>query len=552
MENLKALFGRIICFSNRIYAFEELADAGPFRRVLEEFHFCEIKEFGKRLTGKLIEKWHALGREYSVDRSEFNRAVASSEQKIGALIGKGVLPTYPIFLIGLLQADSSPAPSSQSAGSYGHIIEALITARLAEVTTRNIDIGLLYTYASRLAYSIFKKDRHFLSSKEINDIHDEYCRAYKLAKPVTRIISDLIKARILCTEADRYQFTYPGCYCYFVARYFAENINPEGLALRRELDEITDRLACEDFTNIVMFFLYLTRDAKTIDRLLANAKTIYEEWDPADLESDVQFVNKLLKEKPKKLLLLSPDIEANRDQFRGQQDAVESQSANEQVPDLRSPYNPALSELTKLAMALQTIRVMGQVLRNFPGVLTAEPKYRLAEATYLLGLRTLRRLLGLAEQNLEELRSLFAQIFKEKHPLATTEEVEKSADQKLIWLTGAACYGMIKKVSSAVGLEDLELTFEEVKKNLGDTASVRLIDLAIQLEYFRQPPEADIYDLEKQIRKNLFAYKILRDLVTEFLYLYNTDTKVFQRLGEQFQIGAKRPQFMLNKAVGVS
>lgn len=109
---------------------------------------------------------------------------------------------------------------------------------------------------------------------------------------------------------------------------------------------------------------------------------------------------------------------------------------------------------------------------------------------------------------------------------------------------------MIKKVCSSIGLQDLELTFEQVRRNLGDKTSVRLIDLAIQLEYFREAPEAEIYDMEKEVGKNLFAYKILRDLVSEFLYLHNTDTQVFQRLGSLFEIETKNPQFLINKAVG--
>lgn len=552
MEQLKVFSGKILLFSNRLYAFDELAETGLVRKVFADFEFCDIKEFGKRLTGKLIEKWHALGADYSVDPRELNYAVASSEHKLSALIGKGILPTFRIFLIGLLQADASPTPTAQSAGSYGHILESLITARLAEVSSRSTDVGLLYTYASRIAYSIFKKDREFLSSKEINEIHQQYCDVYQMVVSETKIIADLIKAKILRKDSDCYRFAYKGCYCYFVARYFEENLSSHGLELRSELNAMTDRLAWEDFTNIVMFFLYLTRDPQIIDRLLANAAKIYQEWEPSDLDTDVQFVNKLLKEKPKQLLLPSTDVEANRDQYRSQQDQAQNGIApqSESKADQRLPYGPDLSEITKITIALQNIRVMGQVLRNFPGVLTAEPKYRLAEASYLLGLRTLKRLLVLAEQHLEELRLAFAQIFKEQHPLATSEEMETSADQKLIWLTGAASYGMIKKVCSSIGLQDLELTFEQVRNSLGDKTSVRLIDLAIQLEYFREAPEAEIFDLEKEVGGNLFAYKILRDLVSEFLYLHNTDTQVLQRLGSLFEIEAKNPKFLLNKAVG--
>jgi hypothetical protein len=258
----------------------------------------------------------------------------------------------------------------------------------------------------------------------------------------------------------------------------------------------------------------------------------------------------LLTDKPNKLILPSTDITTNRDQFRTEQDAAEFQKENESLQTQRVSYDSALSEITKINISLQSLRVMGQVLRNFPGVLTAEPKYRLAEASYLLGLRTLRRLLELAQSQLEELRAAFGQTFKEKHPLATQNEVERSADETLIWLTGAASYGVIKRICRSIGLQDLELTFQEVLEKHGNRPSVRLVDLSIKLEHFRNAPETDINDLEKALRRNLFSYKILRQLVAEYLYLYNTDRVLAQKLGEQFDIKVSDPRYLLNKAVG--
>src|SRR5258708_10803223 len=127
MEHLKALFGKIVCITNRLYAFDELVEPGPIKTVFADFELCAIREFGRRLPGKLIEKWHSLGREYSIDAKDYHYAVASSEHKIATVIGTGILPTYPIFLIGLLQVDTSPSSTVQNAGSYGHILESLIT-----------------------------------------------------------------------------------------------------------------------------------------------------------------------------------------------------------------------------------------------------------------------------------------------------------------------------------------------------------------------------------------------------------------------------------------
>jgi len=554
VDQLQAHCGKVILLSSRLYALEELADDGPVRKMFADFQFCDIQEFGKRSTGRLIEKWHALGHEDSVDSRDFHYAVACSEDKVAAVYRKGVLPTFPIFIIGLLQADvSSSSTASRNAGAYGHIVELIITDRLTLVSKSVADIGTMYTYLSRIAYCMFKKDRPFLSGKEISDVHFEYCTVYEMRLSETQMIANLTEAKIIRKEGDSYRFAYKGLYCYSVARYLFENMEQNESSLRSELDDMTDRLAWEDYTNIVMFYLYLSRDSRTIDRLLANAANIYAECQPATLDADVTFVNRLIKEKPQKLCLPGSDISANRDEYRTRQDSIQESEPSQSfpAPNNRVPYEPTLQELVKIAIALQTLRVMGQVLRNFPGVLPKGPKRRLTEQSYLLGLRLLRRVLDLAQHNMQDLRIGFAEVLKEADPFRTQEELAEGADQTLIWLTGAAAYGVIKRISRSVGLKDLELTFEEVRKGLGGLTSVKLVHLSILLEYFRDVPKSEIYELEKDLRKNHFSYKILRDLVSEFLYLRNTDYRLSQEMGQLFDIETSQPAYLLNKAVGV-
>ena len=122
----------------------------------------------------------------------------------------------------------------------------------------------------------------------------------------------------------------------------------------------------------------------------------------------------------------------------------------------------------------------------------------------------------------------------------------------VIWLTGSAAYGVIKRICKSVGLQDLELTFDEVGQQLGQSNAIRLIHLSIVLEYFREAPKGEIVELERLLHKNYFGYKILRDLVSEFLYLRNMDRRFAQEMGQLFDIATSKPEFMLNKAVGVA
>jgi len=159
--------------------------------------------------------------------------------------------------------------------------------------------------------------------------------------------------------------------------------------------------------------------------------------------------------------------------------------------------------------------------------------------------------LDLAEQQMQGLRTNVAEILKASHPLSTQDDLGEEADQTLIWLTGAAAYGVITRICRSLGLKELELTFEEVRTRLGGSNAVELIHLSIFLEYFRDAPKSQIYELEKTLRKNYFSYKILRDLVSEFLYLRNMDGRFAQEMGGLFEIETSDPMYLLNKAVGV-
>jgi hypothetical protein len=91
------------------------------------------------------------------------------------------------------------------------------------------------------------------------------------------------------------------------------------------------------------------------------------------------------------------------------------------------------------------------------------------------------------------------------------------------------------------------VVLSRLKRQHGERVSVQLIDLAIKLDHFENPPEAQIFDVERVLRKNHFSHRILRKLVYENLMLRTSDGRIMQRLGALFDIETSRPQFLLNK-----
>jgi hypothetical protein len=169
------------------------------------------------------------------------------------------------------------------------LYEVLIKTALAGVSGSAKDVDLQVTYLSKIAYSMFTTKESVLTELEFRTAHDEYCAKYDIVRDCSKMISDFRKAEILIESQIGFSFKYPYIFYYFVAKYFQENAT----AFRTELHDIADHIYNETNANVLIFYVYLTKDSELIGWITQNAKRIYDEYKPCDMEGDIDFVNKL-------------------------------------------------------------------------------------------------------------------------------------------------------------------------------------------------------------------------------------------------------------------
>jgi hypothetical protein len=90
------------------------------------------------------------------------------------------------------------------------------------------------------------------------------------------------------------------------------------------------------------------------------------------------------------------------------------------------------------------------------------------------------------------LREYYHTVIKARRAFISAAEAELQAANFVYCLVSAAGYGIIKRISQAVGSEELHLTFKRVREWLDPKPSVRMIDVAIKLDHFRGAPIAEI------------------------------------------------------------
>lgn len=453
-----------------------------------------------------------------------------------------------MVLMILHTAEAAASPGAGS-GAYGYLYEMLITLALGKASKSVADMDTKHAYLAHLAYAVYRSDGlDTLSGDTVEQVSEEYFLRYRIRFAVREMLKNFEQVDILTARGGHYSFKYKYVYCYFVARYFRD-CAPNEPDTRTAIRNMVERIHVEDYANVLVFYLYLTRDLEVIGWVLDIARRVYSNLEPCDFESDVGFVNTLYT-KLERLRLPAGDPSEHREQERALRDnlAEDDRELTESVQTRDAAYGEEFDDLLKVNFSLRALHVMGQVLRNFPGSLQSEVKADLATESYLLGLRTLKAILGIAEANLAELRVYFARFFQEHQRVTAPSELGKAADEAVIWTTLNCAFGMTKRVSNAVGLYELKGTYADVLERLRGTLAVRMIDTAVKLDHFPGMPVAEIRVLAKDTKGNHFTRRILSDLVINHMYLFKVDYKARQRVGEVLHIEGTATKFIANPA----
>ena len=295
-----ALFGTIILFADDIFLIDELSGKHEYAPLVA-FEIADIREFGFKLRGQMARKWHTLGNTFIEDEQTVARRVAESTRVIDTVVGRNLLPSYPVNILTLLQTyDAGTGSQSSGLGSYGQVYEALITARLTKVSLKSIDIGTKITVLARFAWRLFETRQDCLSNIDLGHLATLYYDEYKIRVDIEQLCASCIEAGLITEDDCGYRFTHGYGYCYFVAKYFQENLaDLSDGAAREELFErlkaLSERVYNQSNANIVILYVFLTKDRSLINHVIANARLIFNEFEEFDFDSHVRFVNTLMQ-----------------------------------------------------------------------------------------------------------------------------------------------------------------------------------------------------------------------------------------------------------------
>ena len=202
----------------------------------------------------------------------------------------------------------------------------------------------------------------------------------------------------------------------------------------------------------------------------------------------------------------------------------------------------AVDPIVRLNAAVKTVRILGQILKNFPGSLDAETKLNILRACSVLGLRCLSAILHPLRGNEKAILREIMEIVRAHHPRLEDQELARRVSETLVGLARLASFGIIKGISFAVGSPELQTTYNRLLEETF-TPATRLLHTSLALDHCdRSFPINEVKALSSELAKNSLALSVLRYLAVQHFYLFPVSYKTKQAVCDALGIAYGRIQ----------
>jgi hypothetical protein len=503
-------------------------------QVQKQITQADISGLSRVSQARLIHSWLRAMRPRAAELPEESREARRLEILVSEMLGKDRLPAFPFFILCILHALETRKTDAIAGGSLGPLYELLIFTAVAKNRPDDPDIPKKLVFLQEIAFFMWSKRMDVISANDIDRVMGKFIETNYSTLPTSDFLRDLVAQKILSVADSSYTFSYAQYRFYFVARYIRAHIDePGSVALQSAVDNMIDEISSPENAAIVTFLIYFEKEKnRIIDRLLKNAAVIYGRLSPARLEEDASGFSASLPPRPPLSLDEEPDVAGNRDAIRAYGDrqdeiALAKGESEAEVSKLSAySYRDDLPDACKLHLVSQTIRAMGQIIRNFSVDLPGPRKVEVLKHTYLLALRALARVMEVSKEVISRVRSLEG---------ATPQgmsliELKRAVEDLFVLLPQLYALAMCSSVSESVGVMDMDRVYSETVEDLGPTVAIRMIDLTVQMNHFRSFPEREIRDLHGAVKGEPFSETILEWLVLSYVMLNPLDEGTRRRV----------------------
>jgi len=526
IEKLQNRFGKIIIAVTPLYNNISLFEGE------ENCFLFKIMPLGHIKRNELIDNYHRLNYKYDNTLQEqfYLDKVKFSFDQVQVVLGNKLMPSYPVFILSILQSLQDSKPINNQQTSYGFCYQSLITNALLQKANVGDDLDTYINLITEFAFCLFETESDSFSEDEFLEFYKNYSQKY-IVPSYNEIRSTLIQSALVIYNNDNdYRFCYDYINYYLAARKIAQILDlEEGKKILRGL---CNNLHQKKQANILIFVAHHSKSQFLIEETTLSSMIPFEGITPITLEkSDPYFtlLQTIVKE-------FSDDIiDENRKPEEERKKALQESDVRERLNENSEEENDSTilqsKEIISLHQSLRALEIVGQIVKNGKGSISKEQLTIMIEELYNTGFRIVSYY-GDLTTNVKDV--LMEVILKKVDGLESKTQTEQKINQFFQARALEVCLGVFSRIIHSVGSKDLRPLYDEVSKRIGSPAA-KLVTFGIKLYYSKLSTD-ELKKLADEFSNNHVAFEILKSNVKHYVYNNQIDYKQRQIIENKLSV----------------
>ena len=517
-------------------------DSEAFTKSFKRF---KINEFNPSRRDALIRKWLEITDDDPSEKpvnniyADIDRTTELVNSSLGKILGRGIMPAYPFFILMLISVrETLNKPLDHVITSQGYCYQALIYNFLTRQNVKNKEIDTYMNFLTQLASYIYKKRTMELSPESFKIFMDSYKKAWELPVVEQVLLSNLHKTKIFSINSlGDYSFCYPYLYFFFVAKYFADNLDDN----KDEIRIIINNLHKDDNAYIAAFISHHSRNIFLLDEIIKISSGLFQNNIPSTLDrQQLHFFDQRSNVITRASFPLLP---ANSEHERKNKLKMEDKLEQEKNDDYT---NDGQSELIReLRRGIKTVEVMGMIIKNRVGSLQSNKLESIFQSGMRVHLRLMTSFIELIQE--EETQQVIInflanqiEIFSQDQGKELNSQELNKLSRRIFWnLNFRFLYGLIHKTIHSLGSDQLINIVRSVCEKENTPASF-LIMHGIIMWYNKNLRTDEITDKIGSHDFSKIARSIAEHQIVNHCRLHKINYKDRQKIEEKLNIPRAR------------
>ena len=502
---------------------------------LRAFVQLRLMEFGFRLRLELVLKWFEL----DVKRQRPEQEAELADRIISRVVGRGLVPSFPIYVLILLQSIEIGRAGELENSALGHYYEYMILQAL-QPRVRQDHVHEILNYCSQFAWFLHSVKKERVSDRELRGFHHAFEKKFDLEIKFEDRKRMLLETNLLHELSEEVGFRYPYSYYFFLGRHLAKNLQSEETL--GFIQRCCDNLHVRENGNAMLFLAHHSNDQFVFDALREAVDSRFAEIAPLQFQQDTETLDKMVDKAPV-MVFNQGKNRADREKAQVEDQHIEQtfdDAANGELDpeSTSSEKQEALKLLAELNGLIKGIELLGMALKANFGSIDTDAKQKLIDSLFKGGLRALRVFVEAFSQVPDHILAELGAML-EDFGSANLADRERAVKVRIFQVVGRYSFWFIRRIGSAVGSKSMAPAIKRYVDN-NDTIANRLVGMTSELETPDRIPFQDLRKLNERVSKQAFAQSVLRLIVLTRIYMYKTSEaekqQVFQELDIQVSV----------------